>query len=219
MTLTEKYNFKVLTDQFSNSVPEFYQDESEKQLLENFEKFTLTLKHKKPPYSMIEVGSNQAYYSLLFKHMLGKDNTINILIEPHLPYLQAGKKHFKANNCEGIFYHRGIGTNWVIQANRDIASFKAKPILLTEALHDNKLAKVDVLHFDIDGSEMLILFENRELFVKNIFKFVYILTHSTRWHDDCREFFNDLKYELLIDIPYYLKSVGEDGLLIFKSKE
>lgn len=214
MGLIEKYNFKILD---SKEILDFHEN-MEIDLIENFEKNTLELKINKPPYVMVEVGSHQAYYSLAFKHILGKENTINIMVEPHKPYFELGEKNFAANNCEGYFYNRGIGTEWKIQPNPDFKKFEVNPITLKEIINDHKLNHIDVLHSDIDGSELVLLNENIELFSNKKIKHVYILTHSDDKHNECKKFFNDLQYDLFLDIPYNLKKVGYDGLLIFKSK-
>lgn len=219
MTITEKYNFKILKNQGHEEVWEYYQDESEIDLIESFEKNTLELKKDNSPYVMIEVGSNQAYYSLLFKHILGKENTTNIMIEPYVPYLELGKKHFDINNCEGIFYNNGIGNDWVIQTNQSIKNFQTEPITLYKIFENHQLTKIDVLHFDIDGSETKLLNENEKLFLNKKIKHVYILTHSDALHDECKQFFTNLEYSLYLDIPFHKRQVGSDGLLIYKLNE
>ena len=74
-TITEKYGFTVKYNQFGREVNENYFDEDEMILIEKFEDIVLSLKNKNlETYSMIELGSNQAYYSLLFKSILKNKN-------------------------------------------------------------------------------------------------------------------------------------------------
>lgn len=214
MTLTEKYNFKVLIDQFHHPVDPHFQDEGEKDLIYSFESVALDLKASNLPlYSMIEFGSNQAYYSLLFKHILGKKHTVNIMVEPEPNNFNASIKSFEFNKVDGIFYNRGVGKKFIIKQS-DIT---VDPITIEEILKENNLKKLSVLHADIDGAEYTLLEENNEIFDKKLVDYIFLLTHSDELHKICFEFLNKANYNLILEIPSNLKQVGYDGLLIFKS--
>jgi len=217
MNKSEKYNFKIINENPSIDALDFH-EKSEIDLIDCFEKNTIDLKKYESPYVMIEVGSNIAYYSLLFKHILGKEKTINIMIEPHPPSLELGENNFKLNNCSGFFYKRGIGKEWTIQPDPNLKNLTSEPILLSEIFETHELNCIDVLHSDIDGSELTLLDENKNLFVKKQIKHVYILTHSDSKHDGCKKFFQNLDYNLILDIPYSEKKVGYDGLLVYRIK-
>ena len=227
-TLTEKYNFKVSVNQFGQPVPQSWQDSGEKILLDLFEKNTLELKNDHPvneKYTMIELGSNQSYYSLLFKHILGRKLTTNILVECQEENLERGKKEFKNNNCGGIFYLRSIGYydsnyNTVIQeihGNKPVErkiSAVAEPITLNEILTENSLAGVDVLHSDIDGSELILLKENELFFMQGKTKHFYLITHQSKSHAQCKEFMQNTPYKLIVDINAPV--ISTDSLLFYK---
>ena len=90
MSITAKYNFKVVYDQFGTPFPEDYYDKSEVLLIEEFEKSVLDINSTdKDLYSMLELGSNQCYYSMLFKSILKDRKVLNLMfvtIEFYLCY-------------------------------------------------------------------------------------------------------------------------------------
>ena len=165
MSRTEKYNFIVNKNQFHKPVPFYYEDPYEVNLINWFEETVLELKEKKRlNYTMIELGSNQCYYSLLFKHILGKENTFNVMVEPVEENLNVGKEQFELNDCKGVFYHKGIGSfrsSLFIDSKDEIT---VPSITLEEILHNDNLSHIDVLHSDIDGSEITLLQDNEKTF-------------------------------------------------------
>jgi hypothetical protein len=210
MSITKKYNFRVTINQFHHPVSEDYEDPTEISLINLFEKYVLQFKEqKREKYNMIELGSNQCYYSLLFKHILGKYKTTNIMVEPDLKHLEAGKGQFKLNNCEGIFYNRGIGNRWAVLDK----TFSVEPITLEDILTENKLQSIDVIHSDIDGSEVILLESNKEFFVSGKAKIIFLLTHSNSLHEQCKDFFTHTPYTLINEIREDV--VGWDRLLVY----
>lgn len=207
MTRTAKYNFKVSVNQHKHSVEETYEDPSEYDSITLFEEAALKLKsYNKNIYTMIELGSNQCYYSLLFKHILGVDNTLNIMVEPHKLNFDCGVSEFKLNNCYGIFYKRGIGYS---HEN----SSEVEPIFLDDILKENNIEKIDMLHSDIDGSEVSLLDLNRNFFIKGKSEFIFLYTHGESLAELCKNIFKGFPYKLLIELPH--GSQGGDGLLVF----
>jgi hypothetical protein len=182
-------------------------------VLEYFEGCCLHLKNKqKSSYTMIELGSNWSYYSLLFKHIIGKDKTLNIMVEPIDDSLELGKMHFELNNCEGIFYKRGV-TEYMEYYDKQI---KLDLITLNEILENNKIDQVDLLHADIDCSEVKMLNLNIDFFKNRKAANVFILTHGVSYAEECKEIFNSLPYKLLKEFPFGTQ--GGDGLLIYNLK-
>jgi len=205
MTITEKYGFKVSVDQFGNSVSQNFVDSSEQKIIEVFERELLLLRNsKKTDYSMVELGSNQAYYSLLFKHLLGKDKTANIMVEPFIDHFNKGKQQFELNSVTGIWYNRGIGKIRGGGLLNTGSNSGVPSITLSEILLDNKLPLIDCLHCDIDGQEMLMLTENEDLFKQEKINLIFLFTHDGHSqnliiHNFCKEFFNSKNYDLVYE--------------------
>ena len=209
MSITSKYNFKVSINQFHHPVESDFWDITEAVLIEIFENICLQLKERnKSLYTMIELGSNQSYYSLLFKHILGVDNTLNIMVEPYLKYFEASKGQFALNNCDGRFYHRCIGANW---GNRKDV-FDVPSITLHEILQEQNLNSIDVIQCDIDESELYMLESNLDFYKEHKTEFLFLGTHSIDLHSKCRDKLTNLGYTILLDHP--TPDVGWDSLLV-----
>lgn len=210
MTLTEKYNFNIKINQHHTVVDNKWQDQTEYQLLEAFESCCLYLKRQNnKTYSMIEMGSNWAYYSLLFKHILKDLTTINILCEPSY-MIAVGEYHFQINGVEGHFYKGGVGNKMELHGfDIEINNYR-----LQQLMEFHNLERVDILHCDIDFAEMILLEENEDFFKKGLSKFIFMLTHSDNITQQCKTFFESTNYKLLIDYPF--PTIGGDGLLIYK---
>jgi hypothetical protein len=213
MTRTEKYSFKIAKNQHKVTVPETWEDVSEQGVLEYFEGCCLHLKNKqKDHYTMIELGSNWSYYSLLFKHIIGKNKTLNIMVEPIEDSLDLGKMHFKINNCNGLFYKKGV-TEYMDYYG---AQKKLDFITLDEILAENNLEQIDLLHADIDCSEVEMLNYNLDFFKNKKALNVFILTHGETYATECKQIFETLPYKLLKEFPFGTQ--GGDGLLIYNLK-
>jgi len=210
MTITSKYGFKVSMNQFGHPVPSDHFDTSEQILIDKFEQYTVGLKSAdRSNYTMIELGSDHAYYSLLFKHILGINNTTNIMVEPFAEHMERGKHHFKLNEVDGYFIDKCVSTNWVLKGT----TFDADVITLKELLDQHNISDLDVLHCDIDGSELDMLTTNADVFDNHLINYVYLLKHSPDLHENCKSFLLEKNYTLLLD--HNIQDVGYDSLLIF----
>jgi len=211
MTRTEKYGFKIHKNQHKVAVPPTWEDSLEKDTIDLFEACCLNLKNRNNKlYTMVELGSNWCYYSLLFKHIIGKEKTLNIMVEPVEDSLQLGKDHFTLNSCEGIFYKKGI-TNTMEYYDKII---KLDFITLDEILKQNSLTHLDILHSDVDGNEIELIEKNIDFFKEGKAKNVFILTHGDNCSSKCKEFFNQFPYSLIAEFPHGTQC--GDGLLVYK---
>ena len=96
-----KYGFKVKYDQFGNFVHSTHVDTTEIILIDIFERLSTTLfKSEQQHFKMVELGSNQAYYSLMFKAMCKWHNKTSevICVEPNDRHMIRGKETFLMNN-------------------------------------------------------------------------------------------------------------------------
>jgi len=204
-TITEKYGFTVKYNQFGREVNENYFDEEEIILIEKFENIVLSLKNKNlETYSMIELGSNQAYYSLLFK---------SIMVEPYEPYLVRGVEHFEINNYSGIFLNKSIGNEWVAHHT----NFDGEIISVDEIIEEYNLDELSVLHSDIDGSEIKMLHGCEQSFLNKKIKYAFILTHGLKTHLECLDIILKYDYDILLD--HRENNVGQDSLIIIEVKK
>ena len=181
-------------------------------LIDNFKIICNKLKNQEK-CTMIELGSNVAYYSVLFKQILGSSKTTNILVEPDKLMFEYSKESFNYHNLEGIFINKGIGNKHVTNNQ----ALNCETITLEEVLKSNNLVEIDILHCDIDGSELLLLKEN-ELFFKNKkAKYIFLSTHGSDTHKSCKIKLEECGYSVLIEEEKNI--VGGDSLLIFAAKQ
>ncbi len=207
---TEKYKFIVSVDQFGNKVDPHYYDFTESTLIDAFENICLSLKDRcQEIYHMVELGANQCYYSLLFKHIIGKSVTENILIEPKLSNYERGKNEFKINNCNGTWYRKAIGKPKCHIKN---TAFDVNTITLKEVFDTHNINKLDVLHSDIDGAEVLLLDNEYDFFNEHKVKYIFLCTHSSELHSECKQKLEGFGYKIILDES--APSVGSDRLLI-----
>lgn len=220
MNINEKYNVECLFDQFGAKIDRLgipvnkhWIDQQELILIEKFEKDILNLINSdKTNYTMIELGSGWAYYSMLFKKILKDYNTINVMLEPDVEKLKRGEDHFKHNNLtdkgKNYFYNNSIGN--IIIATGENVSKKTKSF--QSILDECNISKLDVLHCDIDASEIFLLKEIAEILDKNIISNIYLLTHGIYNHRICRSILKEFNYNISLDIPNSI--IGYDSLLI-----
>ena len=221
MNITEKYNLKIKYNQFAQEVSSNFEDPDEKILIDSFEKYVLELKNKnKEKYSMIELGSNFSYYSMLFKKIIEPNETLSIMVEPYEKFFNTGKEHFEINNLEGNFLKKRI-YNPELWCN---IKFDYPSTGIDELLDEYKIEELDVLHCDIDQSEVLALNTASNSLKNKKIDLLFILTHGkdqqevsnppTPLHVECKNILNGYGYDCLLDHPTC--DVCGDGLLIFK---
>jgi hypothetical protein len=213
MSPNERYDFKVKYDQFGvEVVPNFY-DRGEELLINKFEEYLLELKSRnKESYSMIELGSNQAYYSVMFKSIFKSNINTAIMVEPYDPYMVRGVEHFRLNNYEGIFINSSIGKRWIAH---DVA-FNKPETSVDELMKEYSLEKLDVLHSDIDCSETIMLEGASESLKNKKIEYAFILTHGMENHLKCLEIISQYDYDVILD--HREDTVGADRLIIIKPK-
>ena len=226
MTRTEKYNFKLKYKVCGPQVTEHYEEESEVIVIDKFEESVLNLlSQNKQNYSMIELGSNHAYYSLLFNSILKKYNkgAINIMIEPDDCFYPLGVEHFSINDRKGHFYKSIIGKNKKVgQFSKEKAKLNLDHLPLVsfeELFSEHKLTNVDILHCDIQGHEVELLEEYLKWFEEKRFNYIFIATHEgyRNAHTFCKKQFNSLPYQLEFEEEKNI--IGGDSFLIYKMIE
>jgi FkbM family methyltransferase len=221
-----KYSFKVKYDQFGNRVHSTYVDTSELILVDIFDKLsTALLKTQQQHFKMVELGSNQAYYSLMFKAMCKqhKKTSQTVCVEPNDRHMIRGKEHFHLNDHEALFCDYIIGDRELIKKDLDASSLpggsefllvtKKEILTLSQLLEIYNIEELDILHMDVDHSERAILASSEHLFKNKKIKTVFISTHRPDLHQYCFDFLKECGYKLELQITKMI--VGYDSLLVF----
>jgi len=218
--LTLKYNIRIIFHQFGLANDEHFYDTSEDVCLKLFEKMCLGLKQRpQEKYTMIELGSNQAYYSILFRAIIdgvGSNRLCqNILVEPKIEHIKRGVINFLYNDFAGIFVNRCIG-NKRFDGNINEWIQDQNSISFTDLLANNNITNIDVLHCDIDGAEKMLLDENAEIFKSKIIKFIFLSTHDfANTHEYCRNRLFEYGYKMVFESVE--QNCGSDNLLVFRA--
>ena len=122
---------------------------------------------------MIEVGSFWAWWSLMFRKRFNKGK--NILIEYAKTQLRCGERNFELNKCSYVSYHAGMAISHTTQKGvKDLGN----NITLSQVIKENKISTVDVLHMDIQGSELEALKSMSEFLENRTIRQIVIGTHN-----------------------------------------
>jgi len=224
--LNIKYDFKVKYDQFGNFVHSTYVDTTELILVDIFEKISKDLLYSEQQhFNMVELGSNQAYYSLLFKSMCKKHNKRSqvVCVEPNDRHMKRGKEHFLINKLHASFCDYIVGDYELIKKDLDSSNLpggsefllvtKKEILTLSQILSFHNISELDILHMDVDHSERAILASSEHLFKNKKIKKIFISTHRKDLHEYCYSFLKECGYKLELQITKMI--VGYDSLLVF----
>ena len=224
----QRYDFKVIFDQFGRSVPETYFDITELTLIKKFEEVVLSLqKTDKPQLTMVELGSNQAYYTLLFKAIckIEKRANLTLCVEPNPSHLRRTNIHLQINSFLSHVSDVIVGDYDNIKKDLDDSSLPGgseflltnkRPIMSLEKLVElYRLRELDILQCDVDHSEWSVIKSSEELFKNKQIKHIFLGTHSEKLHDRCKDFLIECGYKLNFEEKNMI--IGYDSLLIFEA--
>ena len=155
--------------------------------------------------TMIELGSNWAYYSMWFQQAI--KNATNIMIEPNEVNLDLGKRNFNSNKMSGVFQNASIGK---ITVDRPKG---LSQICVDDIIKENNLDVVDIIHSDIQGSELNMLYGAVESIEKRKIKYFFISTHGNQVHNNCLDFLKSKQFNIICEHSGP-ESYSEDGLIV-----
>ena len=172
---------------------------------------------------MIELGSCDAYYSIVFNKFFRNKNVKNYCVEISEEFQEIGKNNaLKSDSKNMIFITAGIGdlnelSSHVICDNIDIV----EKYTFSDLLNINNIKYVDMLHMDIQGTEVSVLRDiiDNKLFTK--IKYAFISTHPSDGkfgpsHNECLNLIKDINTEIYYNDEFN-GGVG-DGLIVLEFK-
>ena len=164
--------------------------------------------------TMVELGSNWAYYSMWFNssHLESK----NIMIEPNKEKLEAGKINFKLNNMTGEFLNAFVSSKSNSKAvfrDWDGKETVISEISIDDLLEKNKISKLDILHSDIQGAEFDMLIGCEKSVNEGKIEYFFISTHSDSLHDGCTDWFLSRGFNILCSHTLS-ESYSADGSIV-----
>jgi len=159
--------------------------------------FAKVLKYMDKGSVMIELGSYWAFYSMWFARDV--EDSICYCIEPELENLNVGIRNFELNNLNGNFYQGYIG-----HGNMNVYDFAMT----------NGIEKIDLLHSDIQGSELQMLEQITPLLDKKLVKYIFIATHDNSLHNSCMDYLKSHGYRIICDCDFDKQTFQCDGFIL-----
>lgn len=150
---------------------------------------------------MLELGSYWAFYSLWFYTSI--PDAMCYMVEPDQKRLEVGRYNFKINNAKGIFTKATVGKGG---------------ITIDDFLKENELSVLDILHADIQGSELAMLQGAKSSLDAGKIKYLFLSTHSQDIHNKCRQLLEESGYEILASADFEKETFCYDGILVAKHR-
>ena len=160
--------------------------------------FELILKDIPENGTMIELGSYWAFYTIWFNKFV--KNAKNYCIEPELNNLNLGKKNCEINNIINVDFTQGFIGNSNINLNNFVL--------------EKNIDYIDILHSDIQGYELEMLEDIKDLLKNNKIKYLFISTHSDDLHYKCINFLELNNYRIIASADFETETFCFDGIIV-----
>ena len=159
--------------------------------------FMEVLKYIKPGGTMIQLGAYWSFYSMWFHQQI--PDARNYMIEPDPNNIRCGVDNFELNNMIGNFVIGGIGEGGIV---------------LNDFMSDNEIDYIDLLHLDIQGTELYFLKNTEIIFLEKKVGYIFISTHSQDLHSQCMQFLQDHDYMILASADFENETYCYDGVIV-----
>jgi len=150
--------------------------------------------------TMLELGAYWAHYSMWLKRVRPAANAI--MVEPLPDHLRAGTENFARNGFAGEFIGQFVGPGQ-FEVDTFLAS---RPGL-----------RLDVLHADIDRSEVEMLAGAAGALASHRIDRLFISTHSQQLHDEVAAALTAADYRIEVSSDFDHESTSFDGFLFASS--
>lgn len=172
--------------------------------------------------SMIELGSagvGGSFYSVLFEKWFDKKCTI-INVDPRKEMLEEVKTYWKDLHLTNAkLYHGYVGVPKHYQALPDFVTEQTPFLNIKNMLEENNIEKLDILHSDIQGSEVSVCQEIKFDGILNKIRYLFINTHSgegLNTYYPCLELFsNNMNAKFHFSDPF--NGGFGDGLIVVEN--
>lgn len=150
--------------------------------------------------SMLELGAYWGHYSMWLKN---RRPTASVhLIEPVSQNINAGIANFKFNNFSGEF----------------IQAFVGKGHFAVDAyLQAKGIAKLDILHADIQGFEVEMLDDCTQSLQQQSIDYIFISTHSQQLHNEVLRRLKIFNYRVEVSSDFDHQTTSFDGFIFASS--
>ena len=161
------------------------------------------LERRSTSYTMVELGSYWAFYSLWFQSVL--PNARCFCVEPGAENLAFGKKNFFANGRTADFTQAYVASQ---------PEGGSTPTISVDSLVlDKGIEHIDILHADIQGYELQMLEGARNTFDQKRVDYVFISTHHNFLHYRCMDYLAECGFKILAEVDL-LETCSTDGVIV-----
>jgi len=149
---------------------------------------------------MIELGAYWGHYSMWLKKLRPRASVI--LVDPDAASLATGESNFRRNGFSGEFLRAFVG-----KGHLEIDSFRA----------DRMLAKIDILHADVQGFEVEMLQGCRKSLSERRVDYLLISTHTQEKHLAVVAALRDVGYRIEVASDFERETTSFDGFVFASS--
>ena len=166
--------------------------------------FEAIIGHLPKECTMLELGAYWGFYSL---SLLQQRPTAKcFLVEPDPINLLSGELNFSLNGRSGCFLQAGVGRTPQVEP---------KTVSVDSFCSEYRINHLDILHADIQGSELDMLEGAQRMLSSGRVDFIFISTHSNTLHADCMAKLEAVGYVILADANLD-STFSHDGLIVAK---
>jgi len=145
---------------------------------------------------ILELGAYWGHYSMWLKTLF--PDGLAWLVEPDERHLNVGRANFKRNRLDGEFIQGFVG-----RGQFEVDAFLA----------ERGIAKLDILHADIQAHELNMLEGAAEALGSQIVDYVFVSTHSQALHHSVCEQLERFGYRVEVSSDFEVQSTSFDGLV------
>ena len=156
-----------------------------------------------PGATMVELGSYWSFYSMWFNSRVS--GARNLMVEPDTVNMRRGMDNFELNGMSGRFINAIVGA--------DMASIRR--VTVDSLMDDNGIDRISVLHSDIQGCEVRMLSETKNL---DRIDYFFVSTHSNGLHRKCERLLSDAGAMILCSVDLD-GSYSCDGLIVARHRD
>lgn len=149
---------------------------------------------------MLELGAYWAHYSMWL--LLVRPEGRAFMVEPLEENLRAGAANFAAHGMNGGFIHAAVGPGQ-FEVDRFMAQLS--------------LAKLDILHADIQGADVLMLVASERTLVERKVDYVFVSTHTQDLHNQVASMLTVAGYRIEVSSDPDFETTSNDGLVFASS--
>ena len=180
--------------------------------------FEELLNHIRSDGVMLELGAYWSFYSIWFLCERGRKSK-SVIVEPNLENIKVSLDNLSLNNVTAEIHRGFISDNSDIYESMEVSggSTPTFKFNIEEYVKRSNTDCIDIIHADIQGLELSLLHQIKELLQLNVIKNLVISTHGFEMHKNVLRFLSQNHYYILCDVSP-AESYSYDGLIVARNR-